>query len=203
MTEHACHDVRRVKACTRAGTSCGSCIPLVKKVMGAEMAKAGVALSQGAVRALRAVAGPSCSTPCRSASCAPSARSSRRFGTGRGCDICKPVVASVLASLYDEHVLAGEPGGAAGHQRPGHGQHAEGRHLLGRAAGARAARSCPSSSCSSGRSPQDYGLYTKITGGQRIDLFGARLEQLPAIWQRLVDAGGWSRGTPTARRCAR
>src|SRR5690606_2723296 len=35
----------------------------------------------------------------------------------------------------------------------------------------------------------DFGLYTKVTGGQRIDLFGARLEQLPAIWKRLVDAG--------------
>ena len=34
-----------------------------------------------------------------------------------------------------------------------------------------------------------YGLYTKITGGQRIDLFGARLEQLPDIWRELVAAG--------------
>jgi nitrite reductase (NADH) large subunit len=36
---------------------------------------------------------------------------------------------------------------------------------------------------------RDFGLYTKITGGQRIDLFGARVEQLPLIWTRLVDAG--------------
>jgi nitrite reductase (NADH) large subunit len=34
-----------------------------------------------------------------------------------------------------------------------------------------------------------YGLYTKITGGQRIDLFGARLEDLPAIWEELIEAG--------------
>jgi nitrite reductase (NADH) large subunit len=40
-----------------------------------------------------------------------------------------------------------------------------------------------------GQVAQDFGLYTKITGGQRIDLFGARLEELPAIWRRLVDAG--------------
>ena len=40
-----------------------------------------------------------------------------------------------------------------------------------------------------GEVARDFGLYTKITGGQRIDLFGARVEQLPAIWQRLVDAG--------------
>ena len=36
---------------------------------------------------------------------------------------------------------------------------------------------------------EDFGLYTKITGGQRIDMFGARLEQLPEIWRRLIDAG--------------
>ena len=36
---------------------------------------------------------------------------------------------------------------------------------------------------------KDFGLYTKITGGQRIDMFGARLEELPVIWKRLVDAG--------------
>jgi nitrite reductase (NADH) large subunit len=40
-----------------------------------------------------------------------------------------------------------------------------------------------------GEVARDFGLYTKITGGQRIDLFGARVEQLPQIWRRLVDAG--------------
>ena len=40
-----------------------------------------------------------------------------------------------------------------------------------------------------GEIARDFGLYTKITGGQRIDMFGARVEQLPLIWARLVDAG--------------
>ncbi len=40
-----------------------------------------------------------------------------------------------------------------------------------------------------GEVAQDFGLYTKITGGQRVDLFGAQLHQLPDIWRRLVDAG--------------
>ena len=33
------------------------------------------------------------------------------------------------------------------------------------------------------------GLYTKITGGQRVDLFGAQKADLPAIWKEFVDAG--------------
>ncbi|HTN29755.1 MAG TPA: nitrite reductase (NAD(P)H), partial [Pseudomonas sp.] len=34
-----------------------------------------------------------------------------------------------------------------------------------------------------------YQLYTKITGGQRIDLFGAQLHDLPEIWGELIEAG--------------
>ena len=40
-----------------------------------------------------------------------------------------------------------------------------------------------------GRVAQKFGLYSKITGAQRVDLFGARLEQLPDIWRELVAAG--------------
>ncbi|MFM9745325.1 nitrite reductase (NAD(P)H), partial [Streptomyces brasiliscabiei] len=40
-----------------------------------------------------------------------------------------------------------------------------------------------------GEVAQEFNLYCKITGGQRIDLFGARLEQLPIIWQKLIKAG--------------
>jgi nitrite reductase (NADH) large subunit len=40
-----------------------------------------------------------------------------------------------------------------------------------------------------GQVAKKFSLYTKITGAQRIDLFGARVEQLPLIWRELVDAG--------------
>jgi nitrite reductase (NADH) large subunit len=40
-----------------------------------------------------------------------------------------------------------------------------------------------------GEVAQKYGLYTKITGGQRIDLFGARVHELPLIWKDLIAAG--------------
>lgn len=40
-----------------------------------------------------------------------------------------------------------------------------------------------------GQVAQDFGLYTRVTGAQRIGLFGARIDQLPEIWRRLVDAG--------------
>ncbi len=40
-----------------------------------------------------------------------------------------------------------------------------------------------------GEVAKEFELYTKITGAQRVDLFGARLDQLPDIWRRLIDAG--------------
>ena len=36
---------------------------------------------------------------------------------------------------------------------------------------------------------RDYKLYTKITGAQRIGLFGAQKDDLPAIWRKLLAAG--------------
>jgi nitrite reductase (NADH) large subunit len=109
-------------------------------------------------------------------------------GAGRGCEICKPAIASILASRHNEHVLDGDRAALqdtndhllANMQRngtysvvpriPGGEITPEGLILIGEVA-------------------KEYGLYTKITGGQRIDLFGARAEQLPGIWKRLVDAG--------------
>ena len=40
-----------------------------------------------------------------------------------------------------------------------------------------------------GQIAKKWKLYTKITGGQRIDLFGAKQEQLPFIWEELILSG--------------
>jgi nitrite reductase (NADH) large subunit len=111
-----------------------------------------------------------------------------RYGTGTGCDICKPVVASLLASTSSDHILDGEQASLqdtndhflANLQRngtysvvprvPGGDITAEQLILIGEIA-------------------RDFGLYTKITGGQRIDMFGATVDQLPQIWARLVEGG--------------
>jgi len=109
-------------------------------------------------------------------------------GTGRGCDICKPAIASILASQLNGHVL--EPGNRtlqdtndaylANIQRNGT------YSVVPRIPGGEIT---PDKLIVIGEVARDFGLYTKITGGQRIDLFGARMEQLPEIWRRLVDAG--------------
>ncbi|MBO0850918.1 MAG: nitrite reductase (NAD(P)H), partial [Pseudonocardia sp.] len=111
-----------------------------------------------------------------------------RYGTGSGCDICKPVVASILASLGSGHIHDGEQAALqdtndhflANLQRNGS------YSVVPRIPGGEIT---PEKLIVIGEVARDFGLYTKITGGQRIDMFGARVEQLPAIWRRLVDAG--------------
>ena len=105
---------------------------------------------------------------------------------GLGCDICKPTVASILASLWNEHVL----------EKPHRALQDTNDAFLANLQRTAPIRWCrasrgdhPGGLITIGEVARKYGLYTKITGGQRIDLFGARVDQLPAIWGELVAAG--------------
>ncbi|MGW2595946.1 FAD-dependent oxidoreductase [Streptomyces klenkii] len=109
-------------------------------------------------------------------------------GRTDGCDVCKPVVGSILASLGNGHILDGEQAALqdtndhflANLQRNGS------YSVVPRVPGGEIT---PAGLITIGEIARDYGLYTKITGGQRIDLFGATVDQLPHIWRRLVEAG--------------
>ncbi|MGW4272555.1 nitrite reductase large subunit NirB [Streptomyces seoulensis] len=197
VADHGCRTVPEVKKCTKAGTGCSGCAKVVTQLVDAELAAAGVETDQGLcgcfahtreelyeiVLALRIA-------------------SYRQLldGYGRqearggdGCEICKPAVASVIASLApsigaDGYVLAGEQAALqdtndhflANLQKNGS------YSVVPRVPGGEIA---PGKLIVIGEVARDFGLYTKITGGQRIDMFGARVEQLPSIWARLVDAG--------------
>jgi nitrite reductase (NADH) large subunit len=177
------HDVPALKACTRAGTSCGSCVPLLKTLLAQEGVEVSKALCEhfavSRAELFEIVAGTGIRT---------FSELIAQYGTGRGCDICKPAVASILASLGSGHVLSAEQAALqdtndhflANLQRNGT------YSVVPRIPGGEIT---PEGLIVIGEVARDFGLYTKITGGQRIDLFGARVEQLPAIWRRLVDAG--------------
>jgi nitrite reductase (NADH) large subunit len=109
-------------------------------------------------------------------------------GTGDGCEVCKPAVASILASLWNENILEADRATIqdsndrflANIQRGGT------YSVVPRIPGGEIT---PDKLIVLGEVARDFGLYTKITGGQRIDLFGAHVGDLPAIWERLVAAG--------------
>ncbi|SPX52691.1 putative nitrite reductase [Klebsiella pneumoniae] len=111
-----------------------------------------------------------------------------RYGQGHGCDVCKPLVASVLASCWNEYLLkpAHLPLQDTNDRYFANIQKDGSYSVVPRMA---AGEVTPDGLIAIGQIAKRYQLYSKVTGGQRIDLFGARLEQLPAIWRELADAG--------------
>ncbi|WP_430868848.1 nitrite reductase large subunit NirB [Demequina aurantiaca] len=187
VTEHACTDIASVKACTKAGTSCGSCLPLVKKLVGAELEKSGIEISNALCEHFE-FSRAQLFDAIQVSDLRTFSAIIDRFGTGRGCDVCKPTVASVLSSLHNEHVLSQDRAALQDtNDRVMANMQKDGTYsVVPRVPGGEI---LPEHLILIGQIAKDYDLYTKITGGQRIDMFGARLEQLPQIWRRLVDAG--------------
>jgi nitrite reductase (NADH) large subunit len=176
-----------LKACTKAGTSCGGCVPLVTQVMKAEMKKQGMAVNNhlcehfpysrqelfhlirvGKIKTFEALL--------------------ETHGKGLGCDICKPVAASIFASCWNDFVLNKDHASLqdSNDYFLGNIQKDGTYSVVPRMPGGEVT---PDGLIAVGRVAKKYGLYTKITGGQRVDLFGARVDQLPAIWEELIEAG--------------
>ena len=178
-----CHDVPALKNCTQAGTSCGSCVPLLKQLLDAEGVAQSKALCEHFSNSRAELFEIVSATTIRTFS-----GLIERFGSGKGCDICKPVVASILASTSSEHILDGEQASLqdsndhflANIQRNGS------YSVVPRVPGGDIT---PDHLILIGEIAKEFDLYTKITGGQRIDMFGARVDQLPEIWRRLVEGG--------------
>ncbi|WP_257720782.1 nitrite reductase large subunit NirB [Microbacterium sp. XT11] len=185
--EDGCADAGAVKACTRAGATCGSCVLMVKKIVGAELTALGRTPSSALCEHFD-MSRRQLFDAVRVSGMTTFSAIVERFGRGRGCDVCKPAIASILSVLVGSHVLEGE--NAALQDTNDHvmaNMQKDGTYsVVPRMPGGEVT---PDGLLAIGGIAKEFGLYTKITGGQRIDMFGARLEQLPQIWQRLVDAG--------------
>jgi nitrite reductase (NADH) large subunit len=177
-----------LKELTRAGTGCGACVPLVTDLLRARLAAQGIEMSRALCEhfdhtrqeldELVRVHGYRSFTDVLTA-----------HGNGdEGCEVCKPTVASILASRSPGYILDGEHAALqdtndhalANLQRDGS------YSVVPRVPGGEIT---PDQLIALGEIARDFGLYTKITGGQRIDLFGARLDDLPTIWSRVIEAG--------------
>ncbi|APX34647.1 nitrite reductase large subunit [Brachybacterium sp. P6-10-X1] len=185
--EEGCEDAAGVTACTRAGATCGSCVEALTTMVGAELMGMGRPVSTGLCEHFDLSRRQLYDAVLVSGLTTFSAVI-ERFGSGRGCNTCKPVLASILATLAPAHVLDGE--NATLQDTNDHvmaNMQKDGTYsVVPRMPGGEVT---PEGLIVIGEIARDFGLYSKLTGGQRIDLFGARLEELPVIWQRLVDAG--------------
>ena len=187
ITDGDLGDVGAVKGCTKAGTGCGSCVPVLTELLHDQLRRSG---REVVVRLCEHFAQTRAELYeiVRVTGIRTFAELIGRFGRGSGCEICKPTVASLLASLGTGYILDGEQASLqdtndhflANMQRDGT------YSVVPRVPGGEIT---PDQLVVLGEVARDFDLYTKITGGQRVDLFGARVDQLPAIWARLVDAG--------------
>ena len=182
-----CHDMAAIKTCTKAATGCGGCSALTKQVMEYALSDMGVEVKKdicehfawsrqelyhlvriGNIRTFEALI--------------------EKYGHGSGCEICKPLIGSILASCWNEYLLKPQhlPLQDTNDRYFANIQKDGTYSVVPRVP---AGEITPEGLIAIGEIAKRYRLYTKITGGQRIDLFGARLEQLPEIWQQLVEAG--------------
>ena len=176
-----------VKSATAASSGCGGCAALLKNIVDDEMAARGLEVNKAICEHFNYTRQEMFHI-IKVETIKSFDELLDKHGTGRGCDICKPTAGSILASLWNDYVLDDKHVGLqdtndtflANMQKNGT------YSVVPRIAGGEIT---PDKLIVLGQVAKKYKLYTKITGGQRIDLFGARVQHLPAIWQELIEAG--------------
>ena len=176
-----------VKDETAASSGCGGCAALLKSVVDDELASRGLEVNKAMCEHFN-LTRQEMFHVVKVESIKSFDELIAKHGSGRGCDICKPTAGSILASLWNDYVLEEKHVGLqdtndtflANMQKNGT------YSVVPRIAGGEIT---PDKLMTIGQVAKKYNLYTKITGGQRIDLFGARVQHLPAIWEELIAAG--------------
>lgn len=176
-----------LKSTTTAATGCGGCAALVGQVLKSELEKQGIEVSNDICEHFP-YSRQDLYNLVRVGKITSFDELISKHGKGKGCDICKPAVGSILASCWNNYILENNHVGLqdtndiylANMQKDGT------YSIVPRVPGGEIT---PDKLITLGEIAKKYDLYTKITGGQRIDLFGARVDQLPPIWKELVDAG--------------
>src|SRR5690606_28409687 len=176
-----------LKKCTQAATACGGCAPLVTQVLKSELQRQGVTVNNHLCEHF-AYSRQELYHLVRVHEIKTFSDLIQQHGHGMGCDICKPTVANILASCWNDFVLKPSHAGLqdSNDYYLGNIQKDGSYSIVPRVAGGEIT---PDGLITIGQIAKAYGLYTKITGGQRIDMFGAQVHQLPEIWEKLINAG--------------
>ncbi|KII76660.1 nitrite reductase large subunit NirB [Vibrio renipiscarius] len=181
------HTIGDIKAVTGAGTGCGGCIPLVTSVLNAELAKSGIEVKNDVCEHF-AYSRQELFHLIRIEEIKTFDELLEKYGKGYGCEVCKPLAGSILASCWGEHIL--KPQLVKLHDTNdnflGNIQKDGTYSVIPRMAGGEVT---PQALGALAKVAEDYKLYTKVTGAQRIGLFGAQKDDLPEIWRKLIEAG--------------
>lgn len=185
VKNYGADDLDGVKKITKAGSGCGGCIPMVKDIISETLKELGKKVKpvicehfqyrRQELFDLVKVHGIKTFDEALD-----------RFGSGAGCEVCKPVIASVLASAWNDLILKQATIQDTNDRFLANIQKGGTYSVVPRIPGGEIT---PEKLMVIGRIAKKYNLYTKITGAQRIDMFGAHVSELPLIWEELIEAG--------------
>jgi nitrite reductase (NADH) large subunit len=185
VKEYGIADLDGIKKITKAGTGCGGCVPMVKDIINETLRGLGKKVktvicehfeyNRQELFDLIKVHGIKTFDEVLDT-----------FGKGAGCEVCKPVMASILASAWNDSILKQPAIQDTNDRFLANIQKGGSYSVVPRVAGGEIT---PDKLIVIGQVAKKYNLYCKITGGQRIDMFGAHLHQLPYIWEELIEAG--------------
>lgn len=185
IKDGTCEDLASVISCTKASTSCGGCKPMVTDLVNETLKSLGKTVKEnvcehfdysrqelyGILKVKKITSFDEALATC---------------GSGHGCELCKPLVSSIFASLYNHTPNKEDVAQDSNDKFLANIQRNGTYSVVPRIAGGEIT---PENLIVLGEIGKKYNLYTKITGGARIDFFGAELNDLPAIWKELIDAG--------------
>lgn len=185
ITDKEARTIPELKKQTKACTGCGGCTPLVNDILKTTLESIGISVKktlcehfdytrQELYDIIRVKEIKTCEELLSA------------YGRGDGCEICKPAVASLLASIWNDLIMKQDTIQDTNDRFLANIQRGGSYSVVPRVAGGEIT---PTQLMAIGRIAQKYNLYTKITGGQRIDMFGARVDQLPLIWEELIAEG--------------
>lgn len=184
---NGCQTVADIKAETKAGTGCSGCVPLITQVLNAELTSLGIEVNHHLCEHF-AYSRQELYHLIRVEKISTFDELLARYGEGYGCEVCKPTIGSLLASCRNDYILRDDlvslqdtnDNFLANMQKDGT------YSVIPRSPGGEIT---PEGLLTIGKIAQEYHLYTKITGSQRIAMFGAQKQDLPAIWEKLIAAG--------------
>jgi nitrite reductase (NADH) large subunit len=185
ITEEKLSNVAGIKKCTKAGTGCGGCVPMLGDLLTGTLKQMGQEVKQVLCEHF-AYSRQELLDLVKVNNIRSYEVLLAQYGTGHGCEVCQPAVASILASTWNELILKQATIQDTNDRYLANIQKGGTYSVVPRIPGGEIT---PEKLIVIGEVAARYKLYTKITGGQRIDLFGARMDQLPDIWEELVNAG--------------
>ncbi|MCL2932844.1 MAG: nitrite reductase large subunit NirB [Trichodesmium sp. MAG_R03] len=177
--------ISEIKKITKASTGCGGCMPLVTSLFKAKMKEAGVQISNALCEHFD-MTRQEMYQIIRVTGIRTFEELIEKHGKGSGCEICKPAAASIFASTWNLPVLEQPSINDTNDAYLANIQRDGTYSVIPRIPGGEIT---PDKLIVIGEVAKKYGLYMKLTGGQRIDMFGAKLHELPEIWKILIDAG--------------